>query len=300
MPRLAFLTYAARPALTDDDTIAARLLEARGVRVDAMPWDAPFDVEDYDALVLRSCWDYFEHPTKFFDWVDAVERSSTRLLNPPALVRWNARKTYLADLEARGVAVVPTEWARPGDARTLASVLAGRGWAEAVVKPVVSAGGFETWRTSAREAAAHEARFAALRERADGVMVQPFMREIERGGEWSLLFFGGRFSHSVRKRPVAGDFRVQFQYGGTSTAEVAPPAVLDDARRVIEAIPVAGTPPYARVDGVEVDGRLLLMELEVIEPSLFFAQDEGAAERFVEALRKAMNGGKREVGSGKR
>jgi glutathione synthase/RimK-type ligase-like ATP-grasp enzyme len=281
-PRVAFITYAAHPALTPDDAHAARALEGRGVRVDAVPWDAaPLDPAAYDALVLRSCWDYHRRPAEFLAWLEAVERAGVRLLNPPALVRWNARKTYLAELEARGVGVVPTAWAMPGDATPLARVLADRGWDDAVVKPVVSAGAFETWRTSPRAAAGDEARFAALRD-ASGAMVQRFVAEIDRGGEWSLLFFGGRFSHAVRKRARPGDFRVQEQYGGTATPEDPPPAVLADAHRAVAALPAP--PLYARVDGVEVGGRLLLMELEVTEPSLFLAQAPGAAERFAEAL----------------
>lgn len=279
--RVAFATYAAQPALTEDDAIAARALESRGVRVDAVPWDALLDPSAYDAIVLRSCWDYFQRPAEFFAWLDRVERAGVRLLNPPALVRWNVRKTYLAELEARGVAVVPTAWAMPGEAATLAGVLAGRGWGDAVVKPVVSAGGFETWRTSPADAPAHEARFAALRDRS-GAMVQPFMAGIERGGEWSLLYYGGRFSHAVRKRARSGDFRVQPQYGGTAVADSAPPGVLDDANRAVAALPAPVL--YARVDGVEVDGRLLLMELEATEPSLFFAEEPAAAERFASAL----------------
>ena len=113
-------------------------------------------------------------------------------------------------------------------------------------------------------------------------MVQPFMPEVVEPGEWSIVFLGGRVSHAVLKRPAAGDYRVQWEFGGSATAMAAPDTLLADAEAMMAAVP--GDPVYARVDGVERDGRLILMELELIEPHLFLAWDAGASGRLAAAL----------------
>src|SRR6266540_1929930 len=188
--------------------------------------------------------------------------------NPPAILRWNSHKGYLRDLAARGVPVVPTRWLARGTPVELAQLLRDVGWSDAVVKPAVSASAHGTWRTSFETAGADQRRLDELLRSGD-VMVQPFMSEVRDAGEWSILFLGGRFSHAVLKRPGAGagDYRVQLEFGGTAATMVPPDTLLADAEAVMAAVP--GDPLYARVDGVERDGRLVLMELELIEPHLF-------------------------------
>lgn len=296
MPRsmnLALVTYAAHPALQPDDGMLADALRRAGAAVETVVWNDPAVRWDaYDGIVLRSTWDYFLVPAEFDAWLAQRERGSVPLLNPPSVVRWNADKRYLRALAVRGVGIVPTRFVEPGEAATLAEILEVEGWDAAVAKPAVSAGSHETWRTSRAAAAGDQARFAALVADA-AVLVQPFVREIEEDGEWSLLFFAGAFSHAVRKRPARGDFRVQAQFGGVSTAEAPPTCAVDAAARVVsEAAAVCGIAPaslaYARVDGCMVSGAFALMELELIEPSLFFAQHPPAAEHCAQAILRAI------------
>ena len=244
-------------------------------------WDSPGgDGAGYDAVVVRSVWDYHLRPAEFLLWVDALERAGVLLLNPPAVIRWNHHKAYLRDLAGHGVATVPTVWLERGADADLGGVLADRGWEEAVVKPAISASAYETWVTSRSSARTDQGRFRALLFAGDA-LVQPVVPEVRSGGEWSLIFFGGAFSHVMLKRPREGDFRVQEELGGSAERREPPAALIEQARQALAAVPAPCL--YARVDGVERDGGLVVMELELIEPVLYFGADPGAADRFAAA-----------------
>ena len=292
-PLIAFATYASDPEIQLDDVPLAEALLRRGAIAVSQVWDDPeADWTAFDAIVLRSTWDYFVKAERFRDWLDAREQEGTRVLNPLSAVRWNMDKRYLRDLEGRGVPIVPTHWVNQGERADLPAILWDNGWDEVVVKPAISGAAHETWRTTRELAADGNARIRALAA-SGAVLVQPFLPEIERDGEWSLLFFGGRYSHTARKRPRAGDFRVQSQFGGLYSAEQPPKLALAAAQRVIAtALELTGLDPlelpYARVDGCIVDGRFLLMELEIIEPSLFFAQSPVAAARCAASILDAL------------
>jgi len=280
--RLAFATWSKRPELTADDGRAAEALRRDGHRVEPVPWDAPGAAwAAFDAVLVRSVWDYHLRPAEFLLWVDAVEGTGTRLLNPPAVLRWNHHKSYLRDLALRGVEIVPTVWLPQGREADLGAVLAARGWSEAVVKPAVSASAHETWRISGAPSPDDRGRLQALLRRGEALL-QPLLPEVRSPGEWSLVFFGGAFSHAMLKRPRAGDFRVQEELGGRAEPEAPPRHLVEQAARALAAAPAPCL--YARVDGVERAGRLVLLELELIEPVLYFGAAAGAPERFAAAL----------------
>jgi hypothetical protein len=288
MKRIALATAEKLPTLNDDDRLLIPALAELGFAAVPAVWDAP-DVcwDECHAVLVRSCWDYHHRLEEFLAWVTRLERARVPLWNPPAVLRWNSHKGYLRDLAARGVPIVPTRWLERGAPVDLARLLRDPGWREAVVKPAVSASAHGTWRTSVETARADQPRLDELL-RAGDVMVQPLMSEVHDplGGEWSILFFGGRASHAVLKRPAAGDYRVQWEFGGTAVTMAPPPKLIADAAAVIAAVP--GHPLYARVDGVERDGRLVLMELELIEPHLFLGWDNGAAARLATAVGATM------------
>lgn len=282
---IAFVTYAGRPGLTADDQLAADALAAAGVRVQPVPWDDPHAAWGvYDAVVLRSCWDYHLRHLEFCAWVRAAGAKDAGLRNPAAAVLWNADKRYLREMERHGTPIVPTAWVEPGDARELDSILAERGWERAVVKPSVSA-------------SAHQTRMVtrgSLEGRAAGpdgsaLLVQPFVEEVVTNGEWSIIFFGGRFSHAVLKLPRDGDFRVQAEFGGRAVPRIPPPELVDAAAAALRAAEaLTGTRlTFARVDGVVAEGRFLLMELELIEPALFLSMHPDAPSRFAAAILEA-------------
>lgn len=293
--RVALITYSGVPAITTDDRLLRDALVARGAEVDARPWDARADWSSYHRLVLRSCWNFHHRPREFLLWVDELkERHDGSLRNGPALVRWSVDKRYLRDLDANGVAIVPTIWVKAGDGEgvpNLDALIAAQGWTGgAVVKPAISATAHETWRVTADDGVSHQTRFEALLAKSSsGVMVQPFLPEIQEDGEWSLVFLGGEFSHAVVKRPADGDFRVQHDFGGTVERREPSDSLITEARAVLQAAARATETAveeilYARVDGIVRDAGLLLMELEVIEPVLFFSHAPGAAARMAELI----------------
>lgn len=252
-------------------------LREAGAVADLHAWNAAVDWADYDLVVVRSPWDYFDHLEEFLAWVDAVD-GSTRIVNPAGVIRWNSHKGYLAQMGERGVPVLPTLLLERGSSGST-EVVADRGWADVVVKPAVDGGAREALRADpcSPAAVAHLERLVA-----DGdVVVQPYAPQIE-AGETSLLFFGGEFSHAVRKVPAAGDYRVQAHHGGTEHPHEPSEAELETARRAMACAP--GRLTYARVDLIDVDGVPTLMELEVIEPDLFLRLDDRAMGRFTGAV----------------
>jgi glutathione synthase/RimK-type ligase-like ATP-grasp enzyme len=282
---IALVTYAAQPALSADDQLLAIALEARGARAIPVVWSAPdTDWARFAAIIVRSSWDYFLRPAEFLGWVDHLEAVGARVFNEPRTLRWNADKTYLRDLEARGVPVIPTRWIDAGAPASLREIRLGTGWSELVVKPTISGGAHQTWRASPGDEATDDARLGAMAANT-AVMVQPLVDVVADDGEWSLVFVDGAFSHAVLKRPRSGDFRVQIEHGGSFEPVTPTPHVIEQAETAIRAAPTSGMPPlYARVDGCIVNGELLLMELELLEPALFLGTSAGAADRLADAV----------------
>ncbi|MFL5536500.1 MAG: RimK family alpha-L-glutamate ligase [Gemmatimonadales bacterium] len=279
---IAFATHAGLHGLTPSDRLAANELERRGSAVIPVPWSATSDWTRFDAVVIRATWDYHQRPTEFLGWLQSLEEQGIPLWNPARLAVWNMHKGYLRDLERAGVPVVPTEWVtRAAQYRSVEELRQVRGWDELVVKPAISATAYRTWRISGPITEADQLEFDALAAAGD-VMVQPFIRSLMEEGEWSFVFLGGEFSHAVLKRAAPGDFRIQSNFGGTVARRAPEEDWVREARAVLE--PVTEPWLYARVDGCIVDGRFVLMELEMLEPDLFFNLAPEAAARFVTSL----------------
>ena len=283
MARVAFVTCVTWPEIAVSDALVADALGRRGVAVEARPWNGPLqDFDQFDAVVLRSNWDYHHACDAFVGWLDGVEATGVRVWNEPALVRWNLSKRYLLELAAAGVPTVPSA-VLDGDPEGLGEILAERGWHEAVVKPLVSASAHHTVRVRVADGdVARVVAALAAGEIRTPVLVQPFVEEIRTHGEWSVVFIDGVATHALLKRPGAGDFRVQHYLGGSVEARPAPSAVVAAARRTIAALPI--TPLYARIDGVETHAGFQVMEVEVNEPGLFFDLAPDAAKALASAI----------------
>ncbi|HEU5358038.1 MAG TPA: hypothetical protein VFU45_02870 [Gemmatimonadales bacterium] len=279
MARIAFVTSQALHDLTPSDRLAAAALRARGADVVPAVWTDPtVRWEGFDRVVVRSPWDYFAHQDRFLDWFDTLDCAGVPVENPTSILRWNLDKIYLRELD---IPVVATEWVAQAGTLDLPAILRRRDWRRAVIKPTISAGGHDTWTVDAGNAAAIGERMAPVLGRC-GLMIQPFVEQVRTRGEISFLFFRKEFSHAVLKKPKAGEFRVQVEYGGSAEAFTPSPALVTQAERVVRA--VKGDLLYARVDGVDVDGEFQLMELEVLEPDLFLGHSPRAPERFAEAV----------------
>lgn len=276
--RLVLATSNESPDLTVSDALYADALRRHGGTVTAAAWDGPAAAFDgADAVVLRATWGYYRAAAAFRAWTERIA-AATRLYNSIGLVRWNLRKDYVAALAAAGVPVPRTRLVA-GEAEAIRSALDAEGWDSAVVKPATGASGhgvaLVTRATLSEQMAALPAD-----ARDAGLVVQEFLPEIAEG-ELSLVCFDGRFSHAIRKRPAAGEFRTNSRFAPTRAAEVPAPALVTQAEACLRALPE--TPLYARVDGVRRGGTLVVLEVEVLEPALFLETDPTSAERFARA-----------------
>jgi len=256
-------------------------LRAAGLSTEVLAWDDPAaDFASARLTLLRSTWNYSERPAQFLSWIDRVATLSS-LWNRPHTVRWNAHKSYLLDLEARGVPVVPTHLVRHGEKTTLAELTRDRGWTEVVVKPAVSGGSRATLRIPPGALERGEAHLRLLASRED-VLVQPYLASVEGHGERAIVWIDGEPTHAVRKAPrFLGDAE------SVSAAVAIEPDEADLARRAVAAAP--GPLLYARIDVArDTDGAPRVMELELIEPSLFFPKAPAALERYVAAVRERL------------
>ncbi len=259
-------------------------LEAAGMAVAPVDWTTDDDLTGFDLVLALLAWGYHRDGPGPDHWTRQVARwqaAGVRLQNPPAVLRWNADKSYLADFEAKGAPVVPTIFVDQVTDAALYAAAARFGTDHLVAKPRVSASAFRTIRWSPGGPLDGAP--------TDAAMLQPFLPDVLEGGEPSLLYFGGRFSHAVSKRPQPGDFRVQPEYRGILAPYEPWPDQLMAAEAALEA---AGEPLlYARVDLVrDLRGRPVLMELEAVEPDLFLEFDPAAPARFAAAVALAARG----------
>jgi hypothetical protein len=293
LAQVALVTYRDLPHLTEDDRLLIAPLRELGIGVEPVVWDDPeVNWKRFGAAIIRSTWDYQARPAKFRRWIDDCEAAGVRLYNSPRVVRWNLHKGYLRELADRGIPVVPTIWLRRGEEADLESLLESQGWRRAVVKPAISAGARQTWTVRREDAAERQRSLTRLLARKD-VLVQPFLEPVTQEGEWSLLFFDGRFSHAALKKTSGGDFRVQEHFGGKVISQDPPNTLVKRAAEVLTtAAGILASDPseflYARVDGVRDGDRLVLVELEVLEPSLFLSLDPKAPARFAAAIARRL------------
>jgi glutathione synthase/RimK-type ligase-like ATP-grasp enzyme len=280
MPRVAIL--APVPEYEEDwSHIKADYARLLGAQAHFIDWTKADDLSGFDLVTPLLAWGYPRDCPRWFALLDRLEAGGLPVRNPVSVLRWNSDKAYLAELDAAGIPSVPTILSPALDQAAFDNACVAFKTAMLVIKPPISGGADGTYRLSQGEAVPD----AVAGHR---MMIQPYLPNIAQEGEYSLFYFGGIFSHSIIKRPAAGDFRVQEQYGGTEEAVIAPVEAVELAQRALEAtaaITATGPLAYARVDLLRDEtGIFRLMELELIEPSLFlrFAPDQGAA--FAEAL----------------
>jgi glutathione synthase/RimK-type ligase-like ATP-grasp enzyme len=274
--RIAIATSADYPSIQPDDAHLAASLGRLGIQPVACVWNDPdVDWSTFDAVLIRTIWDYFKHHAAFLDWLDRLDRLGVPTINDSALLRWNSDKRYLLELARHGVAIIPT---RLASAAELHDVLVAMPGQQVVVKPTISGSAWHTLRGTVGDPMFAAAVARLPREYV--YLVQPFVPEIVSDGEWSLLYFAGKFSHAVIKRPAPGDYRVQDEFGGSADPIQPNAATLAAADRALAAVAALGHGghAYVRVDGVISAGRFLIMELELIEPFLHLAVRPAAAE----------------------
>ncbi len=278
--RIALTTAEHLPNGSEDDQVLIAALQQQGMEPVSVIWDQPADWQKFDCIVLRSIWDYHLKYERFLRWLDELDESGVPVHNNPELVRWNADKSYMLELERRGVRITPTRLIEPGDAQTLAGIQAETGWGRMVVKPTVASTGYETWVTAEQITSDAETQFSAQKSRMP-LLVQEFIAGVY-AGEQSLVFLAGEYSHAVLKRSAGEEFRVHIEHGGTVERFTPDPALVQWAQSVVDVVEQPWT--YARVDLVLKDDAPVLMELELLDPELFFKYEPAAAPRMIAAL----------------
>lgn len=275
---VALVSCVKLPEPDPDAAPLARALAAEGVDARTVGWDDPsVDWSLPRLTVLRSAWNYPRHHDAFLEWAGRVAQHD-RLWNPLSVVRWNSHKSYLLDLASAGVPTVPTLLVAAGSTDSLETLLAGRGWDDVVIKPAVSASSYRTLRVGAANRVPGETHLRALA--ADGdVLIQPYLLSVEGHGERALIWIDGELTHAVRKttRWQGDDENVS-----ASSVEIVGEEA-DLARRALAV--VDGPILYGRVDVARGPGGApVVMELELVEPSLYFSQGPAALDRFVAAI----------------
>ncbi len=282
MKKVAYLTMEDMGDFVTDFHLSFEPMSALGWKVDTVAWRSAVDWSIYDAVYICTPWDYPNHLPQFLDVLADIESSRALLVNDLSLVHWTLQKTYLRDVEQRGSDIVPSTWYDDFDSAAPAGFFAQHDTDKVVIKPTVGANAKDTFVLSnpVDDDLLHTLQ-RTFKGRA--FVVQPFIENIQTEGEYSLFFFNGEYSHAILKIPKIDDFRVQEEHGAAIEAVSPPAALLDTASRLFAT--VEPLPTYGRGDWVRgADGRYLLMELELIEPSLYLRTDSDAAARFARAF----------------
>jgi glutathione synthase/RimK-type ligase-like ATP-grasp enzyme len=288
MARIALATSRELPDLWPGDRLLLTELRRRGHVAAPLVWDdGGVRWRDWNAVVIRSCWDYHLKADAFLAWLEAVASEGVPVVNAPDVVRWNLHKGYLLEVARAGSLIPPTRVAPRHDVLTLRQQLERAGWAESVIKPAISASGYSTRLVTGDPSSDDERAYADMIDAGD-VLLQARVPEVEERGEWSFVFFDRQYSHGVLKRAAPGEFRVHIEWGGTVESATPAEALVRDAGKLVNGLDLPV--PYARVDGTEVDGRLMLMELELIEPELFLDHHPEAASRLASAVLRHLTG----------
>jgi glutathione synthase/RimK-type ligase-like ATP-grasp enzyme len=291
-PRVAFTAPPFLPDLHDDWPLVRAALDAVGVDAVAVVWSDPSaDWRSFDLIVANGAWDNIHRVDEFLEWLAVRESEGVPMVNSPATLRWNLDKRYLRALEAAGVAIVPTTWVETGgpDGDAEVSLPAG----EVVVKPSISGGGHRTARYQPAELGKARAHVHELVRAGRTAMVQPYQASVDELGEAGLIFLGGEYSHAIRKDPMIRrgvgplDSLIDNQVVRAATAS---DVQIDLARRAVAAAEnLLGPTTYARVDIVErTDGEQALLELELLDPVLFFAVVPDRTAAFADIVRKRL------------
>lgn len=287
MKQFALATFKDEPNLFRDEVPLIPAFEKRNVRAVPVIWNNPaVDWSEFDAVVIRNTWDYHQQPQAFLEWLAQLENLKLPVINPPDLMRWNMDKRYLKALS--DIRIVPTIFCED-DSANLGRILQEHQWEQAVVKPIISASGENTWQVNLNTTNTFEQDFQAMVSQF-GAMIQPFMPQIAEG-EWSFVFFDGDYSHTVLKIPPKNSMFTHEERGATLQLVEPASTLIEQAKKVIKAAHgITGIrPAYARVDGILDNKDFVLMELECVEPELYFSRCEGAAERFVDVILQQLN-----------
>lgn len=272
----------------DEDKILSRVLNELGISHEIVIWSDP-DVEwvEFSTLLIKSVWDYFDYYPEFLDWIDRMKLLNIPVLNDLDTILWNSSKEYLLELEQKGFSVISGLILEAESKPNLELIKEKIKSDTIVVKPLVSGGAKNTLKIHISDWDKYSQKLEDLLQEEE-FLVQPYIPEVAEVGEYSLIFFNGKFSHAVLKTPAKSDFRVQHYFGGTIKVIDPKPEMLESCQKLMDTF--ASSTLYGRVDGVLIEGVFHLMELELIEPYLFLDLSDKAIPNYKEALKKRLLG----------
>ncbi|MDQ0638040.1 glutathione synthase/RimK-type ligase-like ATP-grasp enzyme [Pedobacter sp. W3I1] len=286
---IALVTYLDKGAydsatVESEDDKLLNFLKEKGLNIEKVIWnDRDINWADYSLAILKSPWDYFDLIEEFYRWLDQLDAKKVKLLNPIEVVRWNANKQYLREIEAAGLKVTPGFYIQNKESVNLEHFFKKFNTNKLIVKPCVSGGAKNTFKVTLDNVNEVNQKLNLLIQHEDFI-IQPFLPEILESGEWSFIFFNGVYSHSLIKQAKPGDFRVQPAHGGSVHQQKPGEELVATAQQYVTLF--AKDCLYARVDGTFVNGEFLLMELELIEPFLFLNTEPENYERYYKALKE--------------
>lgn len=280
---VALITDQEHASLMPSDRLLIPAFKKQGIAALPAVWDDPtIDWTRFDFLVLRSCWNYYEDIERFKSWLAKVESQGPQVINPSSLVGWNLDKKYLFDLQAKGLRIPDTKLIPRGDSHTLGEILEGVAASIIVVKPRYGASAHGVLKIEKTTAQAYETQYRSLVSKTD-MLVQTFIPEISEG-EYSAVFIGGELSHVILKKPKYGEFRSNGGLGGTEKLVILGQEIEAKVTDAFSECHIHAL--FARLDFVIVSSSPMFMELELVEPYLFFEIKEHAAELFVSKFKQ--------------
>ncbi len=286
MKKIAFVTFRRSSKLNPGDALLVEPFARAGYRIDACPWDDEHILwQEYTAIIIRSSWNYHLHYIEFCKWLDRLEKFGIPVFNPVDIIRWNSNKKYLLDVKKHGISIIPTVYFSSGGVCDIAASVQPFNCEDFIIKPSIGASAHNVEKFSVREIKQAQIRATGMLSHGD-IIVQPFIREVSGSGELSLLYFNKIFSHAVLKKPKKGEYRTQPEFGGSEEHVNLPDGLITQGDTIVQS--VESPLLYARVDAVNIGGVLHLMELELIEPYLFFEFDKASPERFISAFQNLM------------
>jgi glutathione synthase/RimK-type ligase-like ATP-grasp enzyme len=281
MQKIGLLTCSNFPDLIPSDQKMIPMLQSAGFDAQAVIWnDDKVDWSSFDALVFRNTWDYYELANDFILWLDEIESLGIPTFNPISTVRKNLHKFYLQDFQQNGITIIPSIFIPKGNLDTLVAEIP-PSWDKLIIKPAISAGAYLTVLFDRKDIDHILDKYRSISQEKD-LIIQPFIPQIQDEGEISLVFFDKVYAHAVIKRPKSGDFRIQSQFGGVYSSYLPSSTLLQTATEIVQTIPEDLL--YARVDGLMIDDQFHLMELELVEPDLYFDHAVDVQKIFVDAL----------------
>jgi len=282
LPSIAFLSTDHLEGFFVYDELLVTPFNQEGWEVETVSWhNKEVDWNAFDYVIVRSTWDYQQYPAEFQACLEVIASSTATLLNPLNLMKWNIEKTYLKDMQKQGVDIVPTVWADTFSVEFLEAQFSHFDTSTLVIKPILSANADDTFKVTRENLPSLLPTLVTCFSHRKH-MIQPFAQSIVDEGEYSLFFFNHKYSHGILKTPASGDFRVQEEHGGQLTLISPTEDMLRVAIQSLQAMPTKAL--YARVDLVRINNLWAIMELELIEPSLYFNLDKASPERFVQAM----------------